>query len=335
LALNASAAGHWPASIASSIEAEGGQTLAGDVRRGEIDHGRIVEAVTMNRPLLAYASAILVHNGWSWTRTRAVTDVPVFHVQHGIPEQARTRDEARRLLDVPVDAFLIVTLGEVRSSKHVDRIVEAISTLPEPIHARAQLLIVGDGPGDLMASLREQVARLGLVERVRFTGRVPLDALGTYGCAADACVQLRHPVRGETSGALLRALAAGSACIVSDAGSLSEVGRDVALFIPPGDGEVGALREALMHLHDDDALAARLRRNALSWVREHHSMADAGRGYAAAMVLTIADRRQRDGDWLDTAASALAAAAADVKVSDEAVIRWAGVHASRVSVSAG
>ena len=34
-----------------------------------------------------------------------------------------------------------------------------------------------------------------------------------YARAVDVCVQLRYPTRGETSGALLRELAAGAACI--------------------------------------------------------------------------------------------------------------------------
>jgi glycosyltransferase involved in cell wall biosynthesis len=326
LALNASEVGHWPAGVAPSIEAEGNLALAAEARRGEIDHARIVEAVTMNRPLLVYAEAILVHNGWSWTRVRAVTDVPVFHIQHGIPERARmTREEARRLLGLPGDAFLVTTLGEVRASKHVDRIIEAISTLPERIRAHAQLLVVGDGSDEVVASLHDLVARLGLGDRVRFVGRVPLDMLGTYGCAADACVQLRHPVRGETSGALLRALAAGSACILSDAGSLSEVGRHAALFVPPDEGEVVALHDALVQIHDEPAVGERLRHEALSWIRNHHSMTDAGYGYAAAMSLTIARRRQQDGEWRDTAARALAAAG-DAAVSGDAATRWADVH---------
>jgi glycosyltransferase involved in cell wall biosynthesis len=327
LALNASAVGRWPAGLAASLRLENRSDLAESAGIGEVDHHRIADEVPMNRALLAFADALVVHNAWSWARMRAVTDVPVFRIQMGMPETPRLdRDDARRRLGLPPDAFIVATLGEVRASKHIDRIIEAIASLPASLRANLQLLVVGDGPTDLMASLGDLAVRAGVNDRVRFTGRVPLDDLGAYGCAADACVQLRHPVRGETSGALLRALAAGSACIVSDTGSLSEVGREAALFVPPGAAEVATLRDALVRLHEDPELGRRLRDVAVAWIRAHHRLQDAAAGYASAIALTIAERRRRNATWRDAAVWALDSASASVEIPEEVVRRWTDIE---------
>jgi hypothetical protein len=127
---------------------------------------------------------------------------------------------------------------------------------------------------------------------------------------------------------LLRALAAGSACVVSDAGSLSEVGRDAALFVPTDATEVDAVRNALVRLHDEPALARRLRHNAASWIRAHHTLREAADGYASAIALTVAHRRRSHGSWRDAAVFALTSAADEMEISDDAVRRWAQTAAS-------
>jgi glycosyltransferase involved in cell wall biosynthesis len=304
LALKAQETGEWFGSIADTLHGEG-SPLADAVRRGEPDHERIVREATLNGPVLARSEAVIVHSASSWRRVRQSSDVPLFRVPAGITVGERRPPAAcRALLGLPESDFIVTTLGEVTASKRVDRIIDAVAALPANLRSRTSLLVVGEAPPPLARELSAQAARLGIAERVRLTGRVPLEQLGAFGCAADVCVQLRYPVRGETSAALLRALAAGSVCVVSDAGSFSEVPPDVALRVPPED-EAQPLRDLFVRLHGDPQTRNRLRERAAAFVDDIHTMDHAARLYAAVMTMTIARRQSKDSGWIDAAVRAL------------------------------
>jgi hypothetical protein len=67
-------------------------------------------------------------------------------------------------------------------------------------------------------------------------------------------VNLRFPSTGESSGALARALAAGTCCAVTDTAAYAELPRDAVLHIP-APGAVPALAAALAALRRDPAPA--------------------------------------------------------------------------------
>jgi glycosyltransferase involved in cell wall biosynthesis len=327
LALHAEEVGAWPGGLARTLESEGEPVLAAGVRRGEADHRAIAERTALSAGLIARSEAVVVHSVWSWRRVRAAAAVPVFRIPHGIPEHDYPdAADARRLVGIDRDAFLIVTLGEVTSAKRVDQIIAAMHRLPERVRSRAQLRIVGAAPADLASELLAQAGQLRLGDQVAITGRVSLAALAHWAVASSACVQLRHPFRGETSGATLRALAAGAACIVSDEGSLAEIPISAALRVPVGAGEVEALCGSLTRLHDEPRLAASLRETAQSWMRREGSIEAAAARYAAAIHLTAERRRRRDGAWLDAACTALSEAAIGGAVPADVLDRWAALR---------
>ena len=59
--------------------------------------------------------------------------------------------------------------------------------------------------------------------------------------ATDLCLNLRYPTAGETSASLLRILAVGRPVVVSDYADFGDLPADLAVHIPPGEGE---MREA-------------------------------------------------------------------------------------------
>src|SRR5205807_3279073 len=88
--------------------------------------------------------------------------------------------------------------------------------------------------------------------------------------ACDACVLLRAPTMGETSGSAIRTLSLGKPLVVSDVGWFGELPDDVALKVPVGgDDEVRALVAALRRLAEP-AVAARMGEAALAYVRADH-----------------------------------------------------------------
>jgi glycosyltransferase involved in cell wall biosynthesis len=335
LALRAAEVGAWP-NLGGDLEAEGASDLALAVRAGEADHERIAREVPLNRRIVAMSEGVVVHSAWSWRQVRKTATVPVFHIPMGVAQGTpESIAAARARVGCDSDAFVVATLGEVTPSKRVDRILLSLSRLDPTIQRRLAFVIVGNVETSLRETLLAAARDAGLEKRVRLTGRVSLDDLTAWARAADACVQLRYPVRGETSAALLRALAAGAACVVSDADGFGEVPDDVALRVRMPDYELEDLVAALTRLHNDPALAVSLRENAVAFVRRQHSLDEAGRRYAAAIALTASRRRTSDGEWRDAAASGLAQAAAHGTLDDAAIVRWAELHASVRAVASG
>jgi glycosyltransferase involved in cell wall biosynthesis len=234
LALRARAAGAWPGRLADEVAREGARDLADALRRGEAEHARIADEVMLTRGLADASEGVVVHSAWSWQLLRPHTARPLFQIPMGVPAAAAGPPQAARArLGIAPGRFLVVTLGEVTAAKRVDRLLRACGALPQAARTRLDLRVVGDGPPALVSQLRELARELGVAGQLRFEGRVPMPALLDYASAADACVQLRYPARGETSAALLRALSAGAACIVTKAGSFAELPDDAALAVTP------------------------------------------------------------------------------------------------------
>ena len=330
LALRARQLGAWIGSLSDALEMEGATALVEAVHRGDADDHQLAGTATFNRPFLARSEAVVVHSGWSWSRIRAAAPVPVFRIPQGVPSGAVTMPpEARRVLSLDPEAFIIVTLGEVTEAKRLDKLIQAVGKLPSRILDRTELLVVGHADDDAIRQHSEQARQSG-VRGLRFMGRVRLEDLGMYAAAAAACVQLRFPPRGETSAALLRALAAGSACIVTNAGSLSEIPESAALRIEPDEREVDQLCAALVRLHEEPALSQALRTGAVAFVRREHTIDAAVSRYVAAIQLTIARRAHRDGDWADAALYAVERAAQG-SVDAGVFERWAGTHVAALA----
>ncbi len=100
--------------------------------------------------------------------------------------------------------------------------------------------------------------------------------------ACTACVLLRAPTMGETSGSAIRTLSLGKPLVVSDLGWFAELPDEVAFKVPVGDGEVAALVAALDQLAEP-AVAARMGEAARSYARAEHDLGRVAEEYVAAL----------------------------------------------------
>ncbi len=113
------------------------------------------------------------------------------------------------------DATDIVFMGELRELKGIDVLIEAIGLLHRDGRAVTATL-VGDGP--LAAALREQVARLGIFNAVRFRQAMP--ARMAFGLGRIMVV----PSRAESLPyVVLEAAAAGRPLIATRVGGIAEI----------------------------------------------------------------------------------------------------------------
>jgi glycosyltransferase involved in cell wall biosynthesis len=172
-------------------------------------------------------------------------------------DSANTRNDVAELFDVPAERIEVVypgldeafhpvpeaELADFRQRKDLpEEFILYVGTL-EPrknvsslIRAYAQLdpdcpLLIAGGRGWMYEDMFREVERLGLEERVIFTGYVPPDELTLWYAAATVFV---YPSLYEGFGLpALEAMACGTPVIVSNASSLPEVVRDAGIQVDP------------------------------------------------------------------------------------------------------
>jgi GalNAc-alpha-(1->4)-GalNAc-alpha-(1->3)-diNAcBac-PP-undecaprenol alpha-1,4-N-acetyl-D-galactosaminyltransferase len=147
---------------------------------------------------------------------------------------------------------LVVGMGRLVEQKGFDLLLEAFSHVA-PQHSSWSLKVLGDGP--LRDQLEEQAEKLGLTNRVEFTG-----ALANPFCVLRAADLFVFPSRFEGFGnALCEAMACGVPAISFDCPSgPSEIVRNGVdgLLVPAGD--VSALAAAMDDLMSNPHKRARL-----------------------------------------------------------------------------
>jgi glycosyltransferase involved in cell wall biosynthesis len=165
----------------------------------------------------------------------------------------------RRMLDLP-GGFLFVTVASFRSEKDHGALLEAIRRAGEAL-CGARFVFVGGGP--LRGVIEAESRRMGLAEKVMFTG--PLDDVRPVVKACDAFA-LSSSAEGMPR-AVLEAMALGTPVVTTAAGGIPEIAEHEvnALIVPTRDP--GALAEALIRTVQDEALRRRLAENAAEHVR--------------------------------------------------------------------
>ena len=144
------------------------------------------------------------------------------------------------------DAPLALVVSRLAMEKNVELALDALARTPE-----LRLAIVGEGPH--RAALEERARRLGVGERVRFTGTLARERLPDVYASVDAFV---FPSTTDTQGLVLaEALAAGLPVIAAD----SEASRDVLvgagrLVVPEPEALADAIRAALAAGRDQSAV---------------------------------------------------------------------------------
>jgi glycosyltransferase involved in cell wall biosynthesis len=168
----------------------------------------------------------------------------------------------RARLDLPPDAFVVVTAGLMTPEKCPGVVMEAFRRFRRQ-HPQARWLIVGRtlegfAEWEQEADLGDAVRHLGYVEGLAAF----YDALA----AADVCLNLRHPTAGETSGAVLRAMAVGLPVVVSNQGWYAELPEDCCLKVKHDGSEADQVLRILEELIGQPEASAEMGRRAREYV---------------------------------------------------------------------
>jgi glycosyltransferase involved in cell wall biosynthesis len=149
-----------------------------------------------------------------------------FHKTRGADEIARIKERYR----IRQPYFLAV--GSIEPRKNLTRALVAFKTLVETGRVDWQFVLVG-GSGWKNESFYDQLRKLGIEDRLVFTGYVPEDDLPSLYQGAEVFV---YPSVYEGFGLpVLEAMASGTPVITSNTTSLPEVAGDAALLVEPTD----------------------------------------------------------------------------------------------------
>ena len=158
---------------------------------------------------------------------------------------ARSPSECRRTLGWPADRPIVLCVRRLVRRVGVDTLVEAANVLRARV-PDALVLIAGTGP--LQRELEARVAALGLEQHVRFLGFLPEADLPTAYRAADLTVVPTAALEGFGL-ITVESLAAGTPCVVTPVGALTDVIAPIAPQLvadTPSAGDIGALLAAAL-----------------------------------------------------------------------------------------
>ena len=217
-------------------------------------------------------------------------------VQRGVPDSRVTVipnavDVGGFPFDEPADTLLkqqlglegrmvIGFIGSFYAYEGLDLLIDALPRVVAQLED-VRLLLVGGGPHEPV--LRSAVARLGLDDKVVFTGRVPHDDVHRYYSIVDICAYPRHSMRLTelvTPLKPLEAMAQGRLLVASDVGGHRELIRDGETGVLFRAGDAGSLAEALVRLMRQRERWPRLRTNARNFVETERTWARSVEGYA-------------------------------------------------------
>lgn len=221
------------------------------------------------RAMIRSSDAVTANSTYTAGLIRELHDRPVERIPFGATVSTpRDAAPARADADQP---FRLLFVGRLVERKGVQYLLDALAGLSH--RAEVVLDVVGDGP--MRRMLERRAADAGIADLVRFHGLVPDGRLMELYAGADAFV-LPAVVdsKGDVEGlgvVLIEAAAFGLPLIASEAGGIPDVVRhgESGLLVPPG--EPDALASAIGTLMGEPETAARLGRQARSFVAERFS----------------------------------------------------------------
>jgi glycosyltransferase involved in cell wall biosynthesis len=178
---------------------------------------------------------------------------------------------------LPVEAPLVAVFARLHPVKGIEYFLDAAASLAARFPL-ARFLVVGEGcivrdgvivPSPYRHELEDYAARLGLAERVVFTGfrRDVPELLREVAVSVLPCISNEG-----LSNSVLESMAAGAPVVATTVGGNPEIVEDgrTGLLVPPADS--GALAGAIARLLEDRELAERLGRAARQRVADHFSV---------------------------------------------------------------
>jgi glycosyltransferase involved in cell wall biosynthesis len=237
-------------------------------------------AFPMLRRVAERSRAVVVHNPEAARMVLAeapgvrVVEIPHLFAPAPGPGEAEAL-RYRQRLGVPAGAFLFGVFGYLRESKRLETILRVFSDVRRS-HGEACLLVAGDFVStDLERAVAPILKDPGVIRRPFLQER----EFGLAAAAVDACINLKSPSAGETSGIAVRMMGLGKPVLATDGPEISRIPEDAVLRIPSGVPERESLLVHMRLLISVNDAAGAIGRRASAYISELHSVDRAARQY--------------------------------------------------------
>ena len=195
------------------------------------------------------ALAVVVHNPSAVAAVRRhapsarIVEIPHLFVPPALPSASESlRFRAR--IGVPPGAFLFGVFGYLREPKRLLQVLDAFAAVTHDV-PQAMLLVAGDF---VSTDLERVTAPLLSAPHVRRLPYLPDADFWLAASAVDACINLRYPAAGETSGIAVRMMGIGKPVLVTDSPECSRFPEGAVVRVASGLGERQSLYEHIVLL---------------------------------------------------------------------------------------
>lgn len=226
----------------------------------------------MLRRVAESATAVVVHNPSAAEAVRrhapdaAVVEIPHLFVRPDLPAAVDVF-RMRERLRVEPGTYLFGVFGHLRESKRIQTILRVFRGLRNERLAIA-LLLAGDFVSpDLERALGPALAELGVIH----VGHTAEREFWELACAVDACINLRYPGAGETSGIAMRLMGVGKPVIVTAGLETSRFPEAACLRVDTGPAESEMLETWMRWLRASPDSGREIGRRAAAHIAAHHA----------------------------------------------------------------
>jgi len=204
-----------------------------------------------------------------------VVEIPhLFQRPEALPSESAVA-RYRQRLGVAPDAFLFGVFGHLRESKRLIPVLETFGELRRE-NPRMALLVAGDCiSAELERAAAPYLDSPGVVRRPY----LPEREFWLAASAVDACINLRNPAAGETSGIATRLMGIGKPVLLTDSPAAAGFPEDACVRIARGVAERESLRQSLRLLTLANGVAAAIGQAGAEHVRQRHHVELAGTRY--------------------------------------------------------
>ncbi len=239
----------------------------------------------MLRRIAEASTAVIVHNPAAAAAVTAhapaarVVEIPHLLLRGPVPSAPETI-AARSRLGIDGAACLFGVFGHLRESKRLPVVLRSVKQLRAE-GVNCALLVAGHFVSEALEQSLETALHCPGIYRAGYLPEADFTALMA---AVDACINLRYPAAGETSGIAIRAMGMGKPVILTNGLDTLRYPETVCLRVMHDESESQMLQSYMRWMCDCPEGGREIGRRAAVHIAERHSPADVARQYAAVLA---------------------------------------------------
>jgi glycosyltransferase involved in cell wall biosynthesis len=227
----------------------------------------------MLKRVAARSRLVIVHNPAAAKRVAAqapktrVVEIPHLFCPPALPALSQAM-RFRQQSGLGPRTFLFGVFGHLRESKRLPAVLRAFQAVRRT-GAGVALLVAGElASADLARAVAPLLAGPGILR----AGYAPEHEFWKLASATDACINLRYPPAGETSGIAIRLMGIGKPVLVTTGEETSRFPQSACLRVDPGPAEVEMLTACMLWLARSPQAAREIGRRAAEHIGRRHAL---------------------------------------------------------------